>query len=556
MHARKLTCQSVKRIALLIFVPLIGCGDTAPVVDSSSAPYMASGGGPRTSDTTEVVPPGVGLQIDSSGQPDTDVVTPQIGSQAGSQVALETENGHPTESGRTEPPQLHLADPQTGSNPQPTLPSGLSTKRLRSILEASDYNLRLLSSGKSEVTDPKQGRARIIEFINNKLEASRQLATHAEASQAEKSEGARGELQAMSHLASLGYVKVAEKLEQVARENLTSDDLVLASDSRLILVGFALEALKNGDENAPERIVAYFKQQGKSEIKPDVPTLMILGMAREDLADAGYENQAQQMREMILEYFADSPEPAIAEMAARLAGNVTFETIEKQRAALVNGEDITLEQWKKSVLTLIAESADLQTVQYLVGAALEFEGLKREDLVNATYQALRKAFTDQNSATTQEINIAMEARQARQNIIGKKYPWNFPKTDGTPLLISNYSGKVVLMPFWAQGFPPSLSIVPQLKAIRDAHPDRVAIVGVNLDPEGSDVQSFLNQSQLGFVSFRSESSPTAAVVNQAATDFGMVSLPFVAILDAKGQVHALNFTGQNLDDTVTALLKQ
>jgi hypothetical protein len=36
----------------------------------------------------------------------------------------------------------------------------------------------------------------------------------------------------------------------------------------------------------------------------------------------------------------------------------------------------------------------------------------------------------------------------------------------------------------------------------------------------------------------------------------MVSLPFVAILDAKGQVHALNFTGQNLDDTVTALLKQ
>ena len=82
------------------------------------------------------------------------------------------------------------------------------------------------------------------------------------------------------------------------------------------------------------------------------------------------------------------------------------------------------------------------------------------------------------------------------------------------------------------------------------------IVGVNLDPEGVDVQPFINKSQLGFVSLRSESSPTKEISNQIAHDFGMVSLPFVAILDEKGVIQKLNFTGQNLEKQVIQLINQ
>ena len=89
-----------------------------------------------------------------------------------------------------------------------------------------------------------------------------------------------------------------------------------------------------------------------------------------------------------------------------------------------------------------------------------------------------------------------------------------------------------------------------------ASPDQVVIVGVNLDPEGTDVQPFINKSQLDFISLRSESSPTKEISNQIAHDFGMVSLPFVAILDKKGVVQDLNFTGQNLEKQVTVLLSQ
>lgn len=453
---------------------------------------------------------------------------------------------------------LSLENPS--ENQRTAISPNRSPKQLRKLLSDIDYNLRVLMSGQSPISDPKQARSKMLEYINLKLEASRRLATHEDASLTEKSEGARGEIQAMSHLASVGNVGAATELEKVAKENLSSDDPGLASDSRLILIGFALEDLKNGKKEAAQTIVNYFQQIETTKAKPDVPTLMIMGMAREDLASGGYDQQAQLVREMILDFYADSPDPAIAEMAANAAGNVTFETIEKQRAALTSGVpdtvQVTVEQWSKSVETLIAESPDLQTAQYLAAAALEFEGLKREDLVKATYEVLGNAFTDPSSAINKEVSLAQEARQTRKDVIGKAFDWDLPTTDGKKLQISDFSGKIVLMPFWAAAFPSSLSIVPQLKAICAKHPDQVVIVGVNLDPEGADVQSFINKSQLGFISLRSESLQNREISNQIAHDFGMVSLPFVAILDKKGLVQDLNFTGQKLEKQVTHLLSQ
>ena len=540
-------------LTLFVALPLTGCSDSTNV-DIAKAPGNASSG-TATSGTVEVVPAGESMQIDTSMNSEPNPGTFQIQNLSDSQSGASTPAANGTGAPSTE---LSL---ETPAAQKPVIQPGLSPQKLRKSLADIDYNLRVLMSGRSQIPDAKQARSKMLEYINLKLEVSRRLATHKDSTPAEKSEGTRGELQAMSHHASLGNVRVANELEKIAKKNLSSDDSDLASDSRLILIGFALESLKNGKKDAAQTIVDYFQQIKEAKSKPDVPTLMIMGMAREDLASGGYDDQAQLVREMILEFYANSPDPAIAEMAANLAGNITFETIEKQRAALVSGEPeaaekVTLEQWTQSVDTLIAESPDLQTAQYLAAAALEFEGLKREDLVDTTYLSLTNAFTDSSSAINKEITLAQKARQARTNVIGKSFTWDLPKTDGKKMPISEFSGKIVLMPFWAQGFPSSLSIIPQLKAICAKHPDQVVIVGVNLDPEGVDVQPFINKSQLDFVSLRSESSATEEISNQIAHDFGMVSLPFVAILDEKGVIQDLNFTGQNLETQVTNLLNR
>lgn len=539
--SRSLVTRSLATLSLAT-LSLAGCSDSKPL-ESANLP-TSPGNALSESEQPEREPAGSTSQIDIGNQSSTD---PSPSVQISPSVTGASSTG------------LSLENP--GENPKSMVKSERSPKQLRKLLSDIDYNLRVLMSGQSPISDPKQARSKLLEYINLKLEASRRLATHKDASPSEKSEGGRGEIQAMSHLASVGNVSAAKELEKVAKENLSSSDPGLASDSRLILIGFALEDLKNGKKEAAQTIVNYFQQIKTTKAKPDVPTLMIMGMAREDLASGGYDNQAQLVREMILDFYADSPDPAIAEMAANAAGSVTFEAIEKQRAALTSSlaqtvPQVTVEQWSKSVETLIAESPDLQTVQYLAATALELEGLKREDFVKATYDALGTAFTDSSSAINQEIQVAQEARQARKDVIGKAFTWDLPATDGKNFQLSDFNGKIVLMPFWAEGFPSSLNILPQLKAICAKHPDQVVIVGVNLDPEGVDVQSFINKSQLGFISLRSESSPNRKISNQMAHDFGMVSLPFVAILDHKGVVQDLNFTGQNLEKQVTDLLSK
>jgi hypothetical protein len=110
------------------------------------------------------------------------------------------------------------------------------------------------------------------------------------------------------------------------------------------------------------------------------------------------------------------------------------------------------------------------------------------------------------------------------------------------------------MPFWALSVPESLQIVGRLKEIRNRHPDQVSIVGLNLDPEEAPLREFLAQNDLGFPSYHSVSSSSASVANPVAARFGLVSMPFVAVIDQQGRVAALEFTGRRLDALVDELV--
>ncbi len=422
------------------------------------------------------------------------------------------------------------------------------------FLAGADQDMRLIVSGRSGIADHQQARSELIRIVRLKLEASRRLIQHTDADAQARSEGARGELQSLSHLAALDDLKSAVELQALAEKNLHAEDLQLAADSRLVLIGFAIESLQNGDEQAPKRIVDLVNGFAKSTDSTDVPALMVMGEARHLLGVYGYDEESKRIRDVIIELYADASDPQVAQMAAQIAGNVQFDAIESLRAKAAGGETISANQWQEAVEALIKESADLQTIQYLAGAALEFESLGLNDLVVASYESLAKHFDDPSSATGREVELAIAARQARQQVIGRPFDPDLPAVDGEPLRISDYRGKVVLMPFWASGFPDSLQSVPQLKAIRDTDPDDVAIVGMNLDPAGAATEEFAQANDLGFDSFYAESSPTAKITNPVAAQFGMVSMPFVAILDQQGRVAAIKLTGRNLAETVQELI--
>ena len=240
-------------------------------------------------------------------------------------------------------------------------------------------------------------------------------------------------------------------------------------------------------------------------------------------------------------------------MAAAMAGNVRFDAIDGLVDEVAKGGEVSTKQWKEAAQTLIDESADLQTVQYLAGTAVDFESRGEMELVNATFDVMQNRFTDKDSASYQELQMALEAKTARQAAIGREFDFSLPSIDHAPLSMADYKGKIVLMPFWSIDFPASLQILPKLKQMVDQAPEKIAIVGMNLDADYERVQSFVEKSGLDFRSFRAESSEEMGG-NPAAAQFGVVSLPCVAIFDQKGRAAKVDFAGRQLDSVVENLM--
>tara|TARA_R110002049_G_scaffold2750_4_gene21951 strand:+ start:113250 stop:114989 length:1740 start_codon:yes stop_codon:yes gene_type:complete len=444
-------------------------------------------------------------------------------------------------------------NPAAGAEPRPLRPD-LSPEQLATFLAGADEDMQRIYSGAAGIRDNEIALTRMRQIGKLKLEASKRLRDHADADDEQRVEGARGILQSLSHLAALGDLDSAEELEQLAKENLSSGDPRLVTDSRLVLIGFAIESLQHGKEDAPANIIELVEGLKTSPTDVGVPTLMVLGQARQMLSQYDHHEQAGKVREAIIDLFANAKDEEIARMAAQLAGSVQYDAIDRILDTVIQGGEVSLSQWKEAAETLIDESADIMTVQYLAGAALEFEASGRDDLANATYELLDDRFGEQSDSIGEEARIAIAAHRARKDIIGTPFNFDLPGTDGSPLDVSQFRGQVVLMPFWATGFPQSLQILPQLTALRDAHPNDVTIVGMNLDPVDAPTEEFIEQNRLDFQSYQSVSSPTARVANEMATKFGMVSMPFVVVLDQQGRVVALDFKGQKLPKIVQSLL--
>ncbi len=327
MIARMLVKRDVSLVVLVSLVSFaqLGCTNSDSKSDPGQGAYIASGGLP------DAEPPQAGVSLADAAQPANMIPRQDTWRDPRDQTASVT----PAEA--TDPPPgdvptlFSIAEddpPPAVQAPLPQLPDDLPPAKLIEVLDDTDTDMQRIVKGQSGIRDPQQARNALIHFMKLKLEASRQLMKHPEADAKSKSEGARGELQALSHLAAVGDLNAADELEELASANLKSDDARLAADSRLVLMGFAIESLRNGEADAADRIISYVDAMNNSEVKPDVPAMMVLGQARETLANYGHEDEARRVRDTIIELFASSPDPQIAQLAGQLAGNVRFDAID------------------------------------------------------------------------------------------------------------------------------------------------------------------------------------------------------------------------------------
>ncbi len=211
----------------------------------------------------------------------------------------------------------------------------------------------------------------------------------------------------------------------------------------------------------------------------------------------------------------------------------------------MKNEPVTNEEWNSAVDQVLAGSHDMVTVHFLATAAAQAESLGKLEWVDATFKRMgdQEAFAEPERKETETI---YRAYLARRDAIGKPMDVELNGLDGAPIAMADYLGQVVLVPFWTVGIPDSLTQLQQLNQLREASEGKIEIVGINLDRTIEEAKDFESQSPVPFRSFATENQFDANGKNAIAQKFGVVSVPFVIVVDTEGKIAGYDFTGQQL----------
>ena len=437
------------------------------------------------------------------------------------------------------------------------LPADLTAPQLSEFLSRADEELFRIANQVRSAADRTAASAELKRVAGLKLQAAeRLLAADAPSPELTRS-GRRGKLQALSHLAAMGDIAAANRLRAYAAELATStDDPRLLADSQMVLIGFALEDLQGGRLEDPSPIVDLVARLAANAEWLDMASLMAMGQARGVLQQYGYTEHARQVRNQILTAFSAHPDPQVASMALQLAGSDHFDALQSLRQEMDSGGTVTADQWRQAATDLARRAPAADSVLYLASAALQLEADGREELAEATYQVLRSEFDAAEPPLADEVQLVLRARDARRDAIGQTIDVDLPDLQGATIDWSSYRGRIVLMPFWAAGYPPSLEILPTLEKIQTQHPRQVAIVGINVDYPDTALGPFLQQRPMNWPSLRSTQPAQQGPTNPVAQQLGLASMPFVAVIDAQGRVAHISLDGRGVEDAVKQLLAQ
>jgi hypothetical protein len=419
-------------------------------------------------------------------------------------------------------------------------------------IRAANEETQKISQGRAEASDVPT-RERLIEVLEVKSKAARRLAQDTQASPGQALVGRRSEIEALSGLAALGGRNASQQLQSAATQAMDSGIGPLVNDGRTVLIAMAVEKLVRGDNEVVTEILDLAKPFASPVPEvvaggDSIPILMTLGNAREQLNQYGHGEAADDVRQIIIDGFASSSNPNVANLAAEMAGNVVHNQVAQLRDKVIQGGMVDLKLWRESIESLIDEAPDLQTVRYLAPLASELESYDQNDIADIIYKVLEERFTDPMSAAAKEAMFAIELASNRRQMIGQMYEPQLPALDKSTLSLADYRGRVVLMPFLACSSPESMSIVSFLEELQKSDPKSIAIVGMNLQPDQA-----AGDPKLPFASFAATGGGRNGGSNPVAIEFGVVMMPCVAVIDTKGRVAGICLRPEQIKKLVKEL---
>jgi thiol-disulfide isomerase/thioredoxin len=180
----------------------------------------------------------------------------------------------------------------------------------------------------------------------------------------------------------------------------------------------------------------------------------------------------------------------------------------------------------KAFLDRYPKSDEAPDALIQLASASEFNA--EEDDARKFYDQLAKNYTDTDAGK----KAAGALR--RLDMVGKTLELNGPGLRGEALDASKYRGKTVLVTFWASWADPVRRDMPELlKLYQKYHGKDFEIIGVDLDNERADLDAFLKENPLPWPQIF---EPGGIEKSRFATEYGIIALPTMVLVDAQGKV--------------------
>jgi len=233
-----------------------------------------------------------------------------------------------------------------------------------------------------------------------------------------------------------------------------------------------------------------------------------------------------------------------------LAGFVTFRLAQARYAANMQQPGVEIDKvqaaWLEELRAFVEKypkSADAAEAMLQMGIADEFAGREREALER--YGAIVASFP--------ESVPARKARGAARRLesVGKPLALSGTALDGRTVSIESLRGTPVLVHYWATWCEPCKVDIAQIRELAAKYgPKRFAVVGIALDSDRQQLDKFLQAKPIAWPQLHE----AGGLDGRLAEELGVLTLPTMILLDAKGNVVDRNVVITELEKKLDAMV--
>jgi len=420
-------------------------------------------------------------------------------------------------------------------------PAGAKVKRLRELMKVK------------QPTNQRELQA-IVVRLEESLQIAEEIVTDPQAGEPAQIEALEAQVGIYAFFLSSGQQEAEEGLLRAATglSKVSDPDRSLMGKAQLLAIG--IDKLINAQpKDAKKSVVAI---QGFLKDAGDSPrSLPMIRTLANRLEEAGYADEAADVRDALGDHFAEHKDEEVRAVAASFKLNAAL-----SRYTNSEGED---EDLRKQVLERTQQFVDITSAS---GDALEMlreNGLMRiepigpPEFAGEYYDLVEKAFEGHADAdVVEKATSTLEKARTRLGLIGQPFALEGVQVDGKPFDWKDYEGKVVLIDFWATWCPPCLAEIPNIKKNYEKfHEKGFDVVGVNLDDEMETVERFFEVNpEIPWATVVGADENERGFSHPAAVKNAVEVIPFVVLVGRDGKVVGTHVRGLRLEKALNEML--